>query len=77
MSRTTERTRNYKDYEKRVEIIPVKSIMPCSKCDGEMEFTGTSILTNPPYNVHKCDKCGCEEEFSGVTYPRIDYIPKN
>ena len=48
--------------------------MPCSKCDGEMEFTGTSYITSPPYNIHRCNKCGYEEEFLGVTYPRIDYV---
>ena len=47
--------------------------MPCSRCDGEMEFTGESFCTYPPCNIHECNKCGYKEEFLGVEYPRIEY----
>lgn len=74
MSEITTRTKNYKEYENSKDVKVVKVSMPCSKCDGEMEFTGTSYITSPPYNIHRCNKCGYEEEFLGVTYPRIDYV---
>ena len=74
MSEITNRTKNCKDYEKSKELKTIKIIMPCTKCNGEMEFTGRSYITSPPYNVHRCNKCGYEEEFVGAKYPRIDYI---
>lgn len=76
MSNITERTRNYAKYETSKEVKVREVTMPCSKCDGEMKFTGTSYITSPPYNVHKCDKCGYEEEFLGVIYPRLEFDDK-
>lgn len=73
MSEITKRTKNYKEYEIAKEVKAYNISMPCSKCDGEMKFTGVAYITSPPYNVHKCDKCGYEEEFLGVKYPRIEY----
>jgi hypothetical protein len=73
MSEITKRTRNYKEYEIIKEMKAYSITMPCSKCDGEMKFTGMSFITCPPYNVHKCDKCGYEEEFLDVIYPRVEY----
>ena len=73
MSTITERTNNYKNYEKIKEVKARIITMPCRKCDGEMEFTGESYLTSPMFNVHKCNKCGCEEEFLGVIYPRAEW----
>lgn len=72
-SERTNRTRDYKNFEVSKEVKVYKVTMPCSKCDGEMEFTGESFLTCPPYNVHKCNKCGFKEEFLGVKYPRTEY----
>lgn len=69
MSEITDRTANYKDFEVLKELKTYKVTMPCSKCDGEMEFTGESYCTYPPYNVHKCNKCGFEEEFLGGKIP--------
>ena len=74
MSEITERTRNYKEHEVAKEIKAYIITMPCSKCDGEMKFTGMSFITDPLFNVHKCDKCGYEEEFLGVIYPRVEYM---
>lgn len=73
MSSITNRTKNFSEYEQRTEEKAIRVTMPCSKCDGEMKFTGLVYCTNPPYNVHRCDKCGCEEEFLGVVYPGIQY----
>ena len=73
MAECTNRTYKYEEHEVLKEIKTYIITMPCSKCDGEMKFTGMSYMTNPARNVHKCNKCGYEEQFSGVTYPRIDY----
>ena len=73
MSEITNRTRAYKEYEVAKEVKAYNVTMPCSKCDGEMKFTGRRIVTHPPYNIHRCNKCGYEEEFLGVEYPRIEY----
>lgn len=72
-SERTNRTINHTNFEVLKELKAYKVTMPCSKCDGEMEFTGESFLTCPPYNVHKRNKCGFKEEFLGVKYPKIDY----
>lgn len=68
----TNRTKNSQNYEKIKEVKAYSVTMPCSKCDGEMEFTGSSYMTIPLYNIHKCNKCGCIEEFSDAIYPRIE-----
>lgn len=52
----TNRTKNYKDFEVSKEVKLYKVTMPCSRCDGEMEFTGESFCTYPPCNIHECDK---------------------
>ena len=70
MSEITKRTKNYKEYETAKEVKVYNVTMPCSKCDGEMKFTGMSYITSPPYNVHKCDKCGYEEEFLAQLNPK-------
>lgn len=69
----TYRTKNYKDFEVSKEVKLYKVTMPCSRCDGEMEFTGESFCTYPPCNIHECNKCGYKEEFLGVEYPRMEY----
>ena len=69
----TNRTKNYKDFEVAKEVKLYKVAMPCSRCDGEMEFTGESFCTYPQCNIHECNKCGYKEEFLGVEYPRMEY----
>ena len=64
----TNRTKKPKDFEVSKEVKLYKVTMPCSRCDGEMEFIGESFCTYPP-----CNKCGYKEEFLGVEYPRMEY----
>ena len=51
----TNRTKKPKDFEVSKEVKLYKVTMPCSRCDGEMEFTGESFCTYPPCNIHECN----------------------
>lgn len=71
-----ERWSHPENYEFKKEVKVYKVFMPCPKCsDGQMNFTGESLLSYPAQHIHQCDKCGFKESYGGgVKYPDIKYI---
>ena len=48
----------------------------CDLCGGEMVFTGDTILTSPPFHVHKCKECG-QTELCKSVYPYLLHEEEN
>ena len=55
---------------RRLETYVVEAF--CDKCNGPLNFTGRTLLSNPEQYVHKCDNCGVEENLPYI-FPRIEY----
>lgn len=53
------------------KVYPVKVVLTCEKCRGEMKFTGEIFPTGKPGYAHEC-KCG-HREIHNKSYPVIEY----
>ena len=53
---------------KETEIRLFYRTASCSKCKGEMKFTGEAKTCFPPLHEHECDKCG-NIEYSKEVFP--------
>lgn len=45
-------------------------------CGTPLEFTGESLLSDPPWYQHRCPKCDVIVRLRSV-YPRVEFLPAN
>lgn len=61
--------------ENKTPVQAYKLQVFCTSCGdklGHMLATGMSLMSSPPWYIHKCDICGIEKKFRSI-YPRIIY----
>lgn len=59
--------------EQNFQVVPIGIKYICDLCkEGEMEYTGNMLMTNPPQFTHKCNRCEVEKSFF-KKYPTIEY----
>jgi hypothetical protein len=59
-------------YVKKEKVQPFRLCIECPECRNNMEFTGMSLPSNPPWFIHRCE-CGHSEKLKN-RYPRIVYM---
>lgn len=59
-----------KEFSYNVNVIQVDA--QCERCGELLRPTGISLMSNPPWYVHKCKGCGSEENLR-IRYPYLAY----
>jgi hypothetical protein len=60
--------------EQRTEVKTIRVDLICDTCGtGEMAYTGTILMSDPPQRQYQCPECLNIAHVPGRLYPRIEY----
>jgi len=56
--------------EKEIRVKTYLVVYVCDACgEGNMEWNGMALTSNPPLYPHSCSKCKAERSFREIKYP--------
>ena len=57
---------------KEFEVVPVLTKAYCDECGGELKYSGSTLMSNPPKFPHECVECSATESLADI-YPTINF----